>query len=204
MEKFRLILEGFSAVDEPPIFVLMGNFSSAPMNHTPDSIAQVCANFDALGNMIADFPELAAQASFVLVPGPHDPCVLGGVTLPRGKLSAYFTKGLIDKVANLHFSTNPCRLRFYTQEIVLFRDDILRKMQRHCVVSPCNPEDKPDMDTSEHLVKTLLDQCHLCPLPIASRPIYCEYDTALSTQRFAMTIALQHAFASVLLNWNCD
>jgi hypothetical protein len=53
MEKFRLILEGFSAVDEPPIFILMGNFSSAPRNHTPDSIAQVCANFDALGNMIA-------------------------------------------------------------------------------------------------------------------------------------------------------
>jgi hypothetical protein len=53
MEKFRLILEGFSSVDEPPVFILMGNFSSAPMNHTPDSIAQVCANFDALGNMIA-------------------------------------------------------------------------------------------------------------------------------------------------------
>jgi hypothetical protein len=53
MEKFRLILEGFSAVDEPPVFILMGNFSSAPMNHTPDSIAQVCVNFDALGNMIA-------------------------------------------------------------------------------------------------------------------------------------------------------
>ena len=53
MEKFRLILEGFADAEEPPIFVLMGNFSSAPLNHTAESIAQVCANFDALGAMIA-------------------------------------------------------------------------------------------------------------------------------------------------------
>jgi DNA polymerase alpha/epsilon subunit B len=86
-------------------------------------------------HILQDFPELAAQASFVLLPGPHDPCILGGITLPRGKLSAYFTKGLSDKVAHLHFASNPCRLRFYTQEIVLFRDDILRKMQvKYCEI----------------------------------------------------------------------
>jgi len=52
---------------------------------------------------------------FVLVPGPKDPGA--GSTLPRAPLAAKFTAPLTEKVANCHFATNPCRLRFYAQEV---------------------------------------------------------------------------------------
>ena len=32
---------------------------------------------------------------------------------------------------------------------------------------------------SEHLIKTVLDQGHLCPLPVTIRPVYWNYDHAL-------------------------
>ena len=35
------------------------------------------------------------------------------------------------------------------------------------------------MDITEHLVATVLDQGHLCPLPLTSRPIHWKYDHAL-------------------------
>ena len=120
------------------------------------------------------------------------------------------------------FATNPCRLRFYAQEITIFREDILKKMQRHCIFAPRS--DEREMDVTEHvraravasvcaatqpplwcspnnphaflfsprrrdslaffsplyqLVKTILDQGHLCPLPLTSRPIHWQFDHAL-------------------------
>jgi hypothetical protein len=33
-----------------------------------------------------------------------------------------------------------CRIRFYTQEIVVFREDLLHKMRRACVVPPSDKE----------------------------------------------------------------
>jgi DNA polymerase epsilon subunit 2 len=45
------------------------------------------------------------------------------------------------KVKHVTFASNPCRLRYYTQEIVLFREDLLKKMQRHLVVPLALPED---------------------------------------------------------------
>ncbi|KAG5179611.1 DNA polymerase alpha/epsilon subunit B-domain-containing protein [Tribonema minus] len=179
MEKLRVIFEGFSDMPEPPLFVLMGDFSSAPINQTSESVAQMADKFDALGSLIAEFPALAQHANFVIVPGPNDPATIGGMALPRGPIPRYFAKGLVERVSNVHLATSPCRLRFYTQEIVLFRDDIFKKMQRHCIVPPKNPPDAPNMDASEHLVKTLLDQGHLCPLPLSSRPIHCQFDAAL-------------------------
>ena len=79
--------------------------------------------------MYQEYSTLAADARFVIVPGPNDPSVIGDGVLPKGRLPNYFAKGLVDKVANIHMATNPCRLRFYTQEIVIYREDILRKMQ---------------------------------------------------------------------------
>ena len=35
------------------------------------------------------------------------------------------------------------------------------------------------MDVTEHLVKTLVDQAHLCPLPLSVRPVHWAHDHAL-------------------------
>eukprot|EP01083_Nonionella_stella_P059378 155352_1 len=69
------------------------------------------------------------------------------------------------------------RIRFGTQEIVVFRQDLLAKMRRNCVVTP-KLEDAVDL--SNHLAKTILDQSHLCPLPLQICPLYWNYSHALN------------------------
>jgi DNA polymerase epsilon subunit 2 len=97
--------------------------------------------------------------------------------LPRRPIPELFTKELRKKVAHVTFASNPCRLRFYTQEIVLFREDLLRKMQRNAVLPPKTDEDSPEL--TEQLVDSILDQGHLCPLPLHVKPIYWELDYTL-------------------------
>jgi len=147
--------------------------------------------------------------------------------MPRPPLPRSFTDVLRKKLRNVTFATNPCRVRFYTQEIVIFRDNILSKIRRNCILPPTdisrvsplagdvasndcpfqaipsgrlgpraqevtdscmqvgedaelfNSPPQPIVKSTEHLVKTLLDQSHLCPLPLRVNPVYWQYDHAL-------------------------
>ena len=49
-------------------------------------------------------------------------------------------------------ASNPCRIQFCTQEIVIFREDIMSKMCRNCVYFPEQGE------VSTHFAKTILSQ----------------------------------------------
>lgn len=40
------------------------------------------------------------------------------------------------KVSTAVFTSNPCRIQYCTQEIVVFREDIVTKMCRNCVKFP--------------------------------------------------------------------
>ena len=119
-EKLRAMFEGFCAVTPLPLFVLLGDFTSKPVGVGRDGAAQLVGHFKALANLIAEFPVLADEGRFVFVPGPNDPGA--GATLPRAPLSNYFTGALRERVTHASFATNPCRLRFYAQEIVIFRE----------------------------------------------------------------------------------
>lgn len=131
-------------------------------------------------------------------------------------------------------TSNPCRIRYYTQEVVIFRQDLTRRLRRHCVITPSmetrnyeegkgeedddhdgpvdvideeeEEEEEDDDDNEEgrwkekegekkrrkkggmviqkqpmhhHLLKTVVDQMHLCPLPVATQPVFWCYDNAL-------------------------
>lgn len=130
-----------------------------------------------------------AMIDVVGTAGPVD--IGSNVALPRRPISSDFAKQLEQKVAHVSFASNPCRLRFYTQEIVFFREDLLRKMQRHLAVPLVLPgsqaagggggdDDDADVpDITEQLVESLLDQAHLCPLPLRARPVHWELDHTL-------------------------
>lgn len=101
--------------------------------------------------------------------------------MPLRPLPQFLVKELSSRVKHVKCGTDPCRLRFFTQEIVFFRDDIMRKMRRHAIKVPHAAgaeegveEGTPDI--AEQLVETLLRQAHLCPLPLTVRPIYWELD----------------------------
>lgn len=76
--------------------------------------------------------------------------------LPRMPLPDVYTKTMSRILPNVMFASNPCRIRFCTQEIVIFREDLLRKMQRHVVVPLMIGPDNPDI--TEQLVESILDQ----------------------------------------------
>ena len=91
-------------------------------------------SFSLLGDLICACPNISTRSKFVIVPGPEDPGL--GEALPRSPIPPDFTSDLRKRVKNVHFTSNPSRLKFYTQEIVIFRENLLKKMQRHCITPP--------------------------------------------------------------------
>merc|ERR1712150_303437 len=75
-----------------------------------------------------------------------------------------------------HFPSNPCRIQYYTQEILIHREDLQSKLRRNTVL-PLEMKDSEEL--SHHLVKTILDQAHLSPLPLVCQPVYWPYDYSL-------------------------
>lgn len=153
----------------PTVIVLMGNFLSHAFGQRVDDIQSLQEGFTRLGNMIkTDFAPLAESSTFVLVPSTSD--AGPGNILPRPPLPKMLTRPLQEAMGSekVFSATNPCRIRYMTQEIVIMRDNILQKMVRHCSI-------KPDFSETglmcEHLVKSLVDQSYLSPLPITARPV---------------------------------
>ena len=145
--------------------------------------------FDELANVIVKFPKIAQEESFVVVPSMND-VGLGNV-LHRSPLPRYFLKGLQSKVKHVHLASNPCRLRYFSKEIVISRINVLSKLQRNCILPPRNHYNdenvmenmtgtKNSMDELiQHSIKPILDQGHLCPLSLQNSPVFWQYYHAL-------------------------
>ncbi|CAI5723284.1 unnamed protein product [Hyaloperonospora brassicae] len=196
MTKLDELFQGLESV-QPTLFILMGDFMSASIGGSAESnsLQDLREYLDELGNLITKYPGIANHSRFVLVPGPNDPG--SSRAFPRHPLPDLCTRELVRKVPNLTCSTNPCRIRYYTQDIVIFRDNLQQKMQRHAILPPMPSEREEDavigndsetdaaassvsqMDISKHLAKTLIDQAHLCPLPLMANPITWDFDASL-------------------------
>lgn len=164
MERLEVMLERYQEIEgDLPVFVFMGNFTTSSDPKT------VIGYLDELANMIGNMPRLAKEARFVFVPGPRDPGM--GQVLPRPPLPNYCTQSLRSKLQHVKFASNPCRIRYFSKELVFFRQDTLQTLRRSCILKP-----RAGSEWVQHAVKTLLDQGHLSPLP---SPIYWQYDHAL-------------------------
>jgi hypothetical protein len=162
----------------PSMFVFMGNFASTPYGQHPGDAAAFRAYFDALAALLEEFSDtVAAHTHFVFVPGPDDPGA-GGV-LPRAPLPQSIVGRLADnpRIPRVTFTSNPARVRFFTHEVVLFRQELSLRMRRRAIASPVPPP--PERLVTDHMARTLLCQGHLCPLPLSAQPVYWENDHAL-------------------------
>lgn len=70
---------------------------------------------------------------FVFVPGPADPFDVSNLVLPRRPLPDSLVAGLKAKLPKVSFPSNPCRISYKSQEIVVFRDDLMSRMLRNTV-----------------------------------------------------------------------
>lgn len=186
LRKLETVLDGFESVEVvPSLFVFMGNFSSRPCNLSFHSYSSLRMQFGKLGEMIAAHSRLKEHSQFLFIPGPDD--AGPSTVLPRCALPNYLTEELQKHIPNAIFSTNPCRVKFYTQEIVFFRRDLLYRMRRSCLMPPSTEETD---DHFQHLVATITHQSHLCPLPLTVQPIIWNYDHCLYLYPTPHTIVL--------------
>ncbi|KAF3652932.1 putative glutamate decarboxylase 5-like [Capsicum annuum] len=148
-------------------------------------LSDIWLDNEELGQMIASHQRVKEHSRFLFIPGPDD--VGPSTALPRCSLPKYVSEELQKYVPNAIFSSNPCRIKFYTQEIVLFRQDMLYRMRRSCLIPPSTEETS---DPFEHLVATIIHQSHLCPLPLTVQPIIWNYDHGLHLYPTPHTIVL--------------
>lgn len=178
MSGIRTVFRGY--VDEdavPSVIVLMGNFLSHQFGLYATDAGLLARKFAELGDLLVE--ELGSrleQTTIVIVPGPAD--AGPGNVVPRPPMPKSLTAGLTTRMppGRVRFATNPCRLRYLSQELVLVREDLLSKMVRHCAV-------RPDVESSsqmaEHMMKSIVDQGHLFPIPLTARPLLWAHDQAL-------------------------
>ncbi|XP_057162352.1 DNA polymerase epsilon subunit 2 isoform X2 [Ursus arctos] len=168
-ESCFVLAEGYSPAP-PTCFILCGNFSSAP--YGKNQVQALKDSLKTLADIICEYPSIHQSSRFVFVPGPEDPGF--GSILPRPPLAESITSEFRQRVPFSVFTTNPCRIQYCTQEIIVFREDLVNKMCRNCVRFPSS-----NLDIPNHFVKTILSQGHLTPLPLYVSPVYWAYDYAL-------------------------
>ncbi|XP_052041711.1 DNA polymerase epsilon subunit 2 isoform X2 [Apodemus sylvaticus] len=168
-EKLHIMFSGYSPAP-PTCFILCGNFSSAP--YGKNQVQALKDSLKSLADIICEYPSIHQSSRFVFVPGPEDPGF--GSILPRPPLAESITQEFRQRVPFSVFTTNPCRIQYCTQEIIIFREDLVNKMCRNCVRFPSS-----SLDIPTHFVKTILSQGHLVPLPLYVCPVYWAYDYTL-------------------------
>ncbi|KAF9903217.1 DNA-directed DNA polymerase epsilon, subunit B [Linnemannia zychae] len=168
----RTIFEGYSNSTLPLAFIMCGSFKSQPFLFNGLESGQYRDGFNTLAELIAEFPTMATFSYFIFVPGPNDPW--GASILPRPKIPDFYTAKIRSLVKRSIFASNPCRIKYCDQEIVIFREDILNRLLRNCIVPPCG-----DVVIQKQLVRTIIDGAHLCPLPLTTRQVSWAHDHAL-------------------------
>lgn len=124
------------------------------------------------------------------------------VLLPAPPLPAALVAPLRATLGNrAHFPSNPARLRIHAREVVVFRSDVAARLRAAALLPPNSGHHGSDGNgsggngtsshrrsrhaatgasaTFEHAALTLLQQAHLCPLPLDAAPVSWDADGGL-------------------------
>ena len=135
LEKFQRLLEGYTESEWIPMaFILMGDFISEPFAYNGNMSEKYASAFNAFTEILLRFPKILRLSQFILVAGPNDPW--GGNVHPKLPLPRSILDRFVQKIPHVTLASNPCRIRFCSQEIVVFREDLLGKMQRNVLLKP--------------------------------------------------------------------
>lgn len=156
LEALRKVFSTYSAeMDVTPLsFVLIGNFvSHAAMAGADTGSIEYKEYFNDLATVLADYPSLLRNATFVFVPGDNDPWASAfsagaSAVVPRKEVPSIFTSRIKRAFANAKaegskkevdgeaiWASNPARLTLFgsAHEIVVFRDDISGRLKRTAI-----------------------------------------------------------------------
>lgn len=179
LDKLTRVFEGYENAGPPAAYVFMGNFTSSAFVGTAEGVSNYRDGFEHLKFKMKLLPNHVQKGTrFIFIPGQKDP---GAQTLPKGPLSDYMTAGLAKEIPGVIMATNPCRLRHCSKELIFFRHDVLRLLRRHEVVplrEPGGGAPSP-AHVQQEMVRLLLDQAHLVPLPLAESNVLWTFDHTL-------------------------
>ena len=170
MTRLKRLFAGYSEMP-PTAFVFMGNFMASSAESGPAKVKLLKDLFKNLADMLSEFGSLVSNSKFIFVPGPADPGY--AKIFPSPAIPDFISRELSSRIENAIFATNPCRVQFCTQEIVIFREDVVSKMCRNCVYFP------ESGDVSGHFARTILSQGHLTPLPLHNCPVHWDFDRSM-------------------------
>lgn len=186
IRRLTILFEEYSKFP-PALFVLIGSFTSKDHQHF--SRQEYRSLFQNLALIIANgnCKNLIEDSMFVFVPGPNDATLTADTKLfPRASIPNYYIKPLKDKLqSNVHFTSNPCHIRFLSNDIAIYRDDLLQKLMRNAVAQPSN-----DQPLHVHLSKTLYSSAHLAPLDQLNHPVFWKYDHSMRLVPFPDTVII--------------
>ncbi|VDM98855.1 unnamed protein product [Thelazia callipaeda] len=151
-------------------FVICGNFCSQV--GTPHAYQQIHGGFRRLANILQNDSLKGRNIHFIFVPGPDDPSL--NSVLPRPPLPFSLFE-LMMNVPNCSFASNPCRIQYANQEIVVMRQDLVEKMCRNSIHMPSSTADIP-----EHFCHSIASAGHLSPLPLHISPVIWQMDSYLA------------------------
>ena len=122
------------------------------------SSTQYKNNFDALATLLSRFDNLTENTTMIFIPGPNDlwgsMVSLGASgTLPQEPIPSAFTKKINRVCKNIVWSSNPTRIAYLSQEIVIFRDDLSGRFKRHRLEFPFNESEDVNTDNDEMVTK---------------------------------------------------
>lgn len=126
--KLSQLLKGYNGVP-PRAIVLMGPF--AKVNENAYALKK---RFQALGEILTACERLKAETDVVLVPSSEDP--MAANILPRAPLPECLIGDLKKRYPRIVLATNPCRLQYCTQQIVVCRADLVTKLCRNTIHFP--------------------------------------------------------------------
>ncbi|KAI9206982.1 DNA polymerase alpha/epsilon subunit B-domain-containing protein [Polychytrium aggregatum] len=187
--KFREILHGYSEATFPLAFILLGNFSSTAYLFNGKDPQKYKENWNTFCDLVCEFPEVARSCHFVFVPGPHDPW--SPDVLPRPKIPDTFTERVRARIPKAVFMSNPCRIKYCSQEIVVFREDLINKLKRNSITRSV---DETELTLQNQVVRSIIHQSHLCPLPRNVQPTLWAFDHALRIYPSPHLVVLADSF----------
>ncbi|SCV05125.1 LANO_0H00584g1_1 [Lachancea nothofagi CBS 11611] len=167
MEALRKVFTKLDA-DPPITLVLQGSFTSSPlfpvMSSKNISATTAYKNiFDSLALLLSNFERLINETTFVFVPGPNDPWTsmvsLGTTGIwPQKPIPGKFTQRINRICKKVFWGSNPTRIAYLSQELVLVRDDMNGRFKRHNILFPATTEQDEDGEEDVTLAEDSLMQ----------------------------------------------
>ena len=168
LKSIKILVNSYSKPDIalPFMIIFMGNFFK---EQSFSNFKLFSSSFEQLEKILLENKRLVDNTYFVFVPGPEDLSLFNG--FPKFPFIPSIIEKMKEKIPNLINATNPCRFNIFGKEIVIYRDDLHKKLSRNSINDVDNNDgNNEENNQSELFVESVLRQGNLAPIPLNISP----------------------------------